>query len=137
MNQKLRTEYSIHLPRHLVHNVMRDVDPEGIAARQVNKKIKKHKQPFTSEGSLWVVSLDGHDKLWLSKFNLSTLGVYGCLDTFSRKVLFLFLCFSNSETEIIGKSYLKYLSKSKLQKLGKCVAFMLFFLTVFPLWTVL
>ena len=50
MNQKLRTEYSIHVPHHLVHNVMRDVDPEGIAARQVNKKIKKHKQLFTSEG---------------------------------------------------------------------------------------
>ena len=52
MNQKLRAKYSIHLPRHLVHNVMRDVDPESIAARQVNKKIKKHKQPFTSEGPL-------------------------------------------------------------------------------------
>ena len=52
MNQKLRAKYSIHLPGHLVHNVMRDVDPEGIAARQVNKKIKKHKQPFTSEGPL-------------------------------------------------------------------------------------
>ena len=63
MNQKLRTEYSIHVPPHLVHNVMRDADSEGIAARQVNKKIKKHKQPFTSESSLWVVSLDGHDKL--------------------------------------------------------------------------
>ena len=61
MNQKLRAKYSFHLPRHLVHNVMRDVDPEGIAARQVNKKIKKHKQPFTSE-----------DPLWRSKFNLSS-----------------------------------------------------------------
>ena len=38
MNQKLRTEYSIHVPRHLVHNVMPDVDPEGIAARKVCKQ---------------------------------------------------------------------------------------------------
>ena len=38
MNQKLRTEYSIHVPRQFVHNVMRDVHPEGITARQVNKK---------------------------------------------------------------------------------------------------
>ena len=52
MNQKLRAKYSIHLTRHLVHNMMRDVDPEGISARQVNEKIKKHKQPFTSEGPL-------------------------------------------------------------------------------------
>ena len=61
MNQKLRAKYSIHVPPHLVHNVMREVDLEGIAARQVNKKIKKHKQPFTSE-----------DPLWRSKFNLSS-----------------------------------------------------------------
>ena len=52
MNEKLRTKYSIYVPRHLVHNVMCDVDPEGIAARQLNKKIKRHKQPFTSEGPL-------------------------------------------------------------------------------------
>ena len=52
MNEKLRTECSIYVPRHLVHNVMCDVDPEGIAARQLNKKIKRHKQPFTSEGPL-------------------------------------------------------------------------------------
>ena len=38
MNQKLRTEYSIHVPRQFVHNLMRDVHPEGNAARQVNKK---------------------------------------------------------------------------------------------------
>ena len=43
MNQKLRTQYCIYVPCHLVHNVTRDVDLEGIAARQVKKKIKKHK----------------------------------------------------------------------------------------------
>ena len=123
MNQKLRTEYSIHVPHHLVHNVMRDVDPEGIAARQVNKKIKKHKQPFTSEGPLGVVSLDSHDKLCGYQNSSFPPDVYGCLDIFSRKVLFLFLsfsnsqpetCFSNSEPQFIGKNYLKRLSKSKL-----------------------
>ena len=123
MNQKLRTEYSIHVPQHLVHNVMRDVDPEGIAARQVNKKIKKHKQPFTSEGPLGVVSLDSHDKLCGYQNSSFPPDVYGCQDIFSRKVLFLFLsfsnsqpetCFSNSEPQFIGKNYLKRLSKSKL-----------------------
>ena len=38
IDQKLRTEYSIHVPPHLVHNVMGNVEPEGNAARQVNKK---------------------------------------------------------------------------------------------------
>ena len=114
MNQKLRAKYSIHLPRHLVHSVMRDVDPEGIAAREVNKKIKKHKQPFTSEDPLQVVPLDGQDKLCGDQNLTFPLGVFDCLDIFSSKVLFVFLCFSDSEPEVIGKIYLKYLSKSKL-----------------------
>ena len=31
-------QYSIHVPRHLVHNVMPDDDPEGIVARKVCKQ---------------------------------------------------------------------------------------------------
>ena len=114
MNQELRAEYSIHVLRHLVHNMMRHVDREDIAARQLNKKIKKNKQLFTSEGSLWVVSLDGHDKLFGYQNSTFPLDVYGCVDTFSHKVVSLFLCFSSSEPEVIRKNYLKYLSKSKL-----------------------
>ena len=63
---------------------------------------------------MWVVSHDDHDKLCGYQNSTFPLGVYGCLDTISRKVLFLFLYFSNSEPEVIGNNYLKYLSKSKL-----------------------
>ena len=114
MNQKPRTEYSIQVLCHVVYNIMRDADPEGITSRQLNKKIKKKKQPFTSEGPLWVVSLDGHDKLCGYQNLILPLGVYGYLDTFSRKVLFLFFYFSNSEPDVIGKNYLNYLNESKL-----------------------
>ena len=62
MNQKLRTEHNVQVPRHLVHNVMAELDPEGLEARNLETK-KKPKGQFTSEGPLWVVSLDAHDKL--------------------------------------------------------------------------
>ena len=39
MNQKPRTEYSIHIPYHIVHNMMHEVHQKDIAARQVNKNI--------------------------------------------------------------------------------------------------
>ena len=29
MNQKLRMEYNVKVPRHLVHNMMYELDPEG------------------------------------------------------------------------------------------------------------
>ena len=38
MNQKLRTEHGICVPRHLVYDVMWDADPQAIEARNVNKK---------------------------------------------------------------------------------------------------
>ena len=68
-----------------------------------------------------VSSLDGHNKFCGYQNSIFALGVYGCLDTFSRKALFLSLLLffplpllSNSEPEVIGKNYLKYLSKWKL-----------------------
>ena len=80
----------------------------------VNKKIKNHKQLFTSDGPLWVVSLDGPDQLCGHQNSTLRLGVFGCLDNFSGKVLLLFLYFSSSAPEVIRKNYLKYLSKLKL-----------------------
>lgn len=114
MNQKLRTQYNVKVPRHLVHNLMYDLDPEGLEGRNLQKKGKKVKQPFTSEGPLWVISLDGHDKLCGYQNSTFPLGVYGCMDTFSRKILFLFVCYSNSNPLIVGKKYLEYLYRTEV-----------------------
>ena len=40
--------------------------------------------------------------------------MYGCFNTFSRKILFLFLSHSNSDPLIIGKKYLAYLPKTQI-----------------------
>ena len=61
-----------------------------------------------------MVSLDGHDKLCGYQNSTFPLGVYGCIDTFSRKILFLFVCYSNSNPLVIGKMYLRYLFESEM-----------------------
>ena len=38
LNQKLRNEHNIKVPRHLVHNVLKELDPEGLESRAFNKK---------------------------------------------------------------------------------------------------
>ena len=101
MNQKLRTEHNVQVPRHLVYNVMAELDPEGLEARNLQRKKKKVKGHFTSEGPLWVVSLDGHDKLCGCQNSTFPLGVYAGIDTFSRKILFLFVCYSKSNPLVI------------------------------------
>lgn len=113
LNLKLRTNHDIKVPRNVVYNVLCEVDPEGLEERRIVKKEKKEKRPFTSKGPLWLISLDGHDKLCGYQNFTFPLGVYGCLDTFSRKVLFLFVCFSNSDPNVIGKRYLKYLNDTR------------------------
>lgn len=112
LNHKLRTEHNIKVPRHLVYDMLTEMDPEGLEGRSVEKKTRKKKQPFESDGPLWVVSLDGHDKLCGYQNWTFPLGIYGCLDTFSRKILFLFVCHSNSSPLVIGKKYLEYLCQT-------------------------
>ena len=96
LNQKLRTEHNVQVPRHLVYNMIAELDPEGLEARSLQRRKKKPKVQFTSEGPLWVASLDEHDKVCGFQNSTFPLGVYGCIDTFSRKILFLFVCHSNS-----------------------------------------
>ena len=114
MHQKLRTERNVLVPCHLVYNVMAELDPEGLEARNLQRKKKKVKGHFTSEGPLWLVSLDGHDKLCGYQNSTFPLGVYADIDTFSRKILFLFVCYSNSNPLVIGKMYLRYPFESQM-----------------------
>ena len=114
MHHKLRTHHGIRVPRHLVHSMMADLDPDGLDARNLQKRPKRKKKPFESDGPLSLVSLDGHDKLCGYQNWTFPLAVYGCLDTFSRKILFLFVSHSNSDPLIIGNKYLAYLTETQI-----------------------
>ena len=91
-----------------------ELDPEELEARSLQRREKKPKGQFTSDGPLWVASLDGHDKLCGFQNSTFPLGVYGCIDTFSRKIIFLFVCHSNSNPLIVGKMYLRYLFETEM-----------------------
>ena len=112
-NHKLRTEHNIQVPRHIVLNVMAELDPEGLEASNLQKK-KKPKGNLTSEGLLRVVSLDGHDKLCRFQNSTFPLGICGCIDTFSHEVLCLYVCHSNSNPLLIGRMYLEYLFHTEM-----------------------
>lgn len=113
LNNKLRMYYDIQVPRNLVADVVFDLDPEGVTARNVKKKEKKAKKPFVADGPGWVFSLDGHDKLMGFQNSTFPLAIYGCLDCFSRKLMFIKVWESNSNPLIIAKFYMEYLVNSK------------------------
>ena len=113
MNQVLRTRHNIQVPRNVVHTVMEDLDPDGIERRNLQKKIKKPKGAFEADGPSFLVSLDGHDKLCGYQNYTFPVAIYGCLDTYSRKMHFLFVCKSNSDPQIIGRRYFDFLYETR------------------------
>ncbi|KAK3747967.1 hypothetical protein QZH41_019446 [Actinostola sp. cb2023] len=114
MQKKIRQEHHMNVPRDLVHAVMYDLDPEGLSARALKAKGKKPKGHFTSKGTNWVHSVDGHDKMMGYKNSTYPLAVYGCIDTASRKILWLRVWVSNSDPLIVGRWYLEYLYETKM-----------------------
>ena len=88
MYLKIRQKNGLNVTRDQVYDVMTDVDLEGLRQRQPRFKRKKEKDTF-AVGPKWVVSLDGHDKLMGFQKSTFPLAIYGCIDTASRKILFL------------------------------------------------
>ena len=89
--------------------MLQNKDPERLEFQCASSKKKESKRYFSCDGPLNVVSLDGHEKLCGYQSCTFSVRVYGCLDTYSRKILFLRVRYSNSNSMIIGEKYLKFL----------------------------
>ena len=92
---------------------MTDVDIEGLRQRQPRFKRKKEKGTFTAVGPNWVVSLDGHDKLMSFQKSTFPLAIYGCLDTNSRKILFLKVWIPTVIQFLLGGGILSIFTKAR------------------------
>ena len=113
LHKKLRQVHELNVPRDVVYAVMYNVDPVALEGRAPQFKKKKPKSNFTSRGSNWVHSLDGHDKLMGYQNSTFPIAVYGCMDTCSRKILWIRVWMSNSDPNIIGRFYREHLFKSR------------------------
>ena len=78
--------HGLNVTRNQVYAAIGDVDPEGLENR---KPILKTKSTFCSAVPNWVLSMDGHDNLMVYQNSTFPLAVYGCMDTTSRKLLFI------------------------------------------------
>ena len=76
---------------------MTDLDPIGVAKRGVGfNKQKGMKGNFTTRGKNWVYSMDGHAKLMGYQRDTFPIAIYECIDTASRKLLWIKVWTSNS-----------------------------------------
>ena len=84
----LRSTYNITVPRDLVMSILRDLDPVSSLAR---KSRRLSRRTYVSQGANATWHTDGYDKLKHYGFP-----IHGCIDGFSRKIMWLKVSRSNN-----------------------------------------
>ena len=107
MWNKLRTRYNITVPRDTVMRLLKEVDPVQSAYRKARKL---QRRIYNSPGPNAAWHVDGHDKLKPYGFP-----IHGCIDGFSRKVLWLKVCRTNNNPIVPASYYLR-----TVEELGMC-----------------
>ena len=74
---------------------------------------KRKKGNFSSKGPNFVHSLDGHDKMMGYQNSTFPLAVYGCIDTASRKIMWLRIWTTNSNPKLVGRWYVEHLLETR------------------------
>ena len=105
MWHSLRLE-GITIPRDVVMYCLKEIDPEGVSLR---RRHKLKRRLYRSLGPNFCWHMDGYDKLKPFGFP-----IHGCIDGFSRKLLWLELVSSNNNPYIIANLYLKAVRTSNL-----------------------
>lgn len=88
----------IQVPREVVRLVLKELDPEGVSERR-SKTLRRRVYHTPGPNHSWHV--DGYDKLKPYGFP-----VHGCIDGYSRKVLWLKVCRTNNDPAITGQHFL-------------------------------
>ena len=88
----------LRVPRIVVQEILREIDPEGT---QLRKAHRLKRRVYHNPGPNYSWHCDGYDKLKPFGF-----AIHGCVDGWSRKVLWLHVTRSNNQPDIIAKFYL-------------------------------
>lgn len=102
---RLKTIHGCIVRRELVRQIMKTLDPVGVSLRKGNKLKRRQ---YLSKGPNWLWHIDQYDKL-------SPFGIYisGCIDGFSRYVLWVEAGVSNKKPKKIAGYFLKTLENVK------------------------
>lgn len=84
--------------RERVMTCLRELDPEGVESR---KQKRLRRRAYHTKGPNYIWHIDGHDKL--KPFGFS---IHGCIDGFSRRIIWLEVSTTNKNPEVIAKFYL-------------------------------
>ena len=85
-------------PRYDIRKIILNLDPTGVELR---KRRRLTRRKYRNPGPNYVWHIDGHDKL--KPFGFS---IHGCIDGFSRRIIWLEVSSTNKKPELIARYYL-------------------------------
>jgi hypothetical protein len=97
MWRRLHLKYDINVPRSAVEELMREIDPEGVRSRKAHM-LKRRK--YSNPGPNYCWHVDGYDKL-----KPYGLPIHGCIDGFSRRLIWLKVEKSNNDPRVIANLF--------------------------------
>ncbi len=97
MWRRLQSKHGVQVPRLVVQNILRQVDPEGSKLRRANRL---RRRSYLNPGPNYCWHTDGYDKLKPYGFP-----IHGCIDGFSRKIIWLKIVRSNNDPCVVGKLF--------------------------------
>ena len=103
MWHKLKTNYGMLVPRDKVMKILQEVDPVKSSMRKARKL---QRRTYTSSGPNASWHADGYDKLKSYGFP-----IHGCIDGFSRIVIWLRVCRSNNDPVVPATFYLNAITE--------------------------
>ncbi|KAI7963048.1 hypothetical protein MJO28_001142 [Puccinia striiformis f. sp. tritici] len=97
-------QYSTRIPRQLVYEVLKQIDPKGITAR-LGQAFKR--RIYRTNGPNHVWACNGHNKL--KRFGIT---IYRFVDCWSRKILGMFVHVTNNNPRHVAVYFLRIASKA-------------------------
>ena len=110
MHHLLR-QNGLNIPRDTVQTLMQIIDPEGVINR-LSKRLKR--RAYFSKGPNFLWHLDSYDKL--KRYGLC---INGCIDGFSRCIMWLNAFNTSSDPKVVAGYYMEVVSAKK------CVPYMI------------
>ena len=90
--------------RDVVRQIIAHLDPDGVALRKRKRLVRRR---YYAKGPNYVWHLDSYDKL-----KPYGIGINGCIDGFSRKMIWVEAFFTNSDPKIIAGYFASAVAKA-------------------------
>ena len=107
MTRRLWRKYNLLVGRHTVTSLLKNIDPHGVNQRR-QRRLERRQYRCPGPNAVW--HIDGYDKLAPYGFCIS-----GCIDGYSRRIVFLQVASANHDPSVIAHYYL-----SSVKQIGGC-----------------